>query len=339
MQHSRKAMRKKEIQKGKETKIKTNKRKKKPSFLRCISRACIIISIIGIMAYFLLYKINNMFGNPFFTTDGINPSFITDTFEKKDEVSILFAGTDVSGLRTDSIIYMKYDTIHNKLYMMSIPRDTYTTNIKANYKVNSIYFGGKYKKEFIEEIENMLDVKMDYYFIMDLNLIKSVVDTLGGIEINIKEDVWKKNKKTNKWTKFLSKGIQTLNAAQIEKLVRNRDYDTGDIKREEVQREVIMAMIKNMIKPQNILKIPKLVNITLENTDTNITTREAIAYGTDLKDVDLANITSTVIPWSYFNIKGLSCILVDKDEARTIIKEKWIYQEPIINESIETKKH
>lgn len=297
---------------------------KKSSFSKKFIRMCIVISIIGIAIYYGLYKLNTILGNDViaYTEAGSKNSNLIESIQKKDEVSLLFAGTDESGLRTDSIMYMKYDTVNNKLYMISIPRDTYTYNIYANKKINNIYTGGKHVDALVEEVENILNVKIDYYCVMNLNLITEIVKKINGLDIKIEKDVWKKNKKTGKWYLFLKAGQQTLNAKQVEKLVRNRDYREGDIEREEVQRQVMIELIKNVLQSENILKLPSIVSTVVTNTNTNITVREALAYASEIKELDLDNVTSTVAPWEYYELNGVSYVKVDNYKAASIV-QSW----------------
>lgn len=297
---------------------------KESSFSKKFIRMCVVISIIGIAIYYGLYKLNTILGNDViaYTEAGSKNSNLIESIQKKDEVSLLFAGTDESGLRTDSIMYMKYDTVNNKLYMISIPRDTYTYNIYANKKINNIYTGGKHVDALVEEVENMLDVNIDYYCVMNLNLITEIVKKINGLDIKIEKDVWKKNKKTGQWYLFLKAGQQTLNAKQVEKLVRNRDYREGDIEREKVQRQVMIELIKNVLQSENILKLPSIVNTVVTNTNTNITAREALAYASEIKELDLDNVTSTVAPWEYYELNGVSYVKVDNNKAASIV-ERW----------------
>lgn len=298
------------------------KKKKKKSLCTRITTFCLVITILCMGVWVLLFNVNNMLAK-----DTVAKETDYSLEPKKEIVSVLFAGVDKDGLRTDSIIYAKYDTVNNKLYMMSIPRDTYTTNPLATYKLNSIYYGGKYTEEFIQEIEELLNVEIDYYAIINLDTIPKVVSEIGGLEITLDEEIWKLNKKTGEWYFVFPEGDQTLNAKQVETLVRNRDYAEGDISRGKMQRKVIMALIENLISSKNILKLPTIANIVLENTNTNVTIREAMKYLTELKEVDLQNITSTNMPIEdlSYKVNGTDCVIVDEEEARRIIKEEWIY--------------
>lgn len=246
---------------------------------------------------------------------------------KKKIYLSFFAGVDKEGIRTDTIIYAKYDTVNNKLYMMSIPRDTYIDHPLTNAKINAIYRGGKYKDEFINVIENMLEVKIDYYAVINLNILSEIVNEIGGLKITLDDEVWKLDKKTNKWYLAFPKGEQTLNAKQVETLVRNRDYAKGDIERGNMQRKVIVALIKNLMTPKTLLKIMDIMDVVLNNIDTNTTVREIMKYIDEINEVDLKNIVSTSMPINNINyvVNGTSCVLVNKEKARKIIAEEWVY--------------
>lgn len=299
-------------------------KKKKRTLCDKITIFCIVVTIFMVLIWIILFNINNMLGTPGNSANG-NLNVLNEP--KKDTLSILFAGVDKEGIRTDSIIYVKYDTINNKLYMMSIPRDTYVEHPLTKDKINTIYRGGKYKNEFIEVIENMLDVSIDYYAVVNLSLVSDVVKEIGGLEITLDEEIWKLNKKTNKWYLAFPKGNQTLTAEQVETLVRNRDYAKGDLARGDMQREVIVALIENLMKPRNLLKLLDIKDLVLKNTDTNVTVREAMKYIEEIREVDLKNITSTSMPIYDINyvVNGTSCVLVNEEKAKQIIKEEWIY--------------
>ena len=305
-----------------------NLKKKKRTLCAKITRFCTGITIISVIAWVALFNINNMLGATSASAGSVETDFLQYSNEpKKDELSLLFAGVDKDGLRTDSIIYAKYDTVNNKLYMMSIPRDTYTENPLAMYKINSIYYGGKHTEEFVQEVEQLLDVNIDYYAIINLDTIPAVIDEIEGLTITLDEEIWKLNKDTGEWYFVFPAGEQTLNAEQVETLVRNRDYADGDISRGKMQRKIMSALLQNMMSTKNILKLPAIANIILENTNTNVTLREAMKYISELKEIELENTISVNMPIENisYTVNGTSCVLVDEDEARRIIAEEWIF--------------
>ncbi len=301
------------------------KKGERKSLCSKITIFCFVITGLAAFLWVILYKVNNITVNSKANAGIEEYDYSMDP--KKEQLSMLLAGVDKDGLRTDSIIYAKYDTVGNQLYMMSIPRDAYTDNPYATYKLNSIYYGGKYTKEFVQEIEDLLEVKIDYYAIINLNTIPAVIEKIGGLTITLDEEIWKLNKKTGEWYLAFPSGEQTLNAKQVETLVRNRDYADGDISRGKMQRKVIKTLIENLLSTKNILKLPTLANVVLDNTNTNITVREAMKYISEIKEVDLKNMTSISMPIEdiAYKVNGTSCVLVDYEEARRIISEEWIY--------------
>lgn len=301
-----------------------NSKKKKRTLCDKITLFSLAITILSCIVWIILFNINNMMGAPTFATE---EDWEQLNEPKKDNLSILFAGVDKEGIRTDTIIYVKYDTVNNKLYMMSIPRDTYIDHPLTKDKINTIYRGGKYKEEFIDVIENMLDVKIDYYAVINLKVVSEIVEEIGGLKITLDDEVWKLDKKANKWYLAFPKGEQTLNAKQVETLVRNRDYAKGDIERGNMQRKVIVALIKNLMTPKTLFKIMDIKDVVLSNTDTNATIREMMKYVDEINEVDLKNIKSTSMPIDNINyvVNGTSCVLVNEEKARKIIAEEWIY--------------
>ena len=138
---------------------------KKNAFTR-LTKVYLAVAIIGAIAWGVLYKVNSLMGvNTTVKVDEngntVKQIELIQDEPKKDVVTMLFCGTDEGGYRTDTILYMKYDTINNQLYMISIPRDTYTTNWRAYLKINTIYQGGKYTQALLDEVQNLLAVEHD----------------------------------------------------------------------------------------------------------------------------------------------------------------------------------
>ena len=78
---------------------------------------------------------------------------------------------------------------------------------------------------------------------------------------------------------------------------------------------------------KNVLKLPSIANTVLENMNTNVTVREAMKYISEIKEVDLNDITSLNMPIQDISyvVNGTNCVVVDEEEAKRIISEDWIY--------------
>lgn len=295
------------------------KKKKQKNKYKRLSKLCFVFSIIGIAIWGALFAANNVVSKD--TLSAISESIAGSTEAKKEEITFLVAGTNEN--LTDTIIYGKYNTTENKLYMMSVPRDTYTTNeVCVGHKINAIY-RGKNLDAFLNEIKELLDVDIDYYAIFDSSFVKEVVDAVGGVEIYVPQRMYYSGGNP-RIVIDLEEGTQVLNGEKAEQFLRFRSgYANADLGRVEAQRSFIKAFIKTVLKKENITNIPKIVKIALDNTKTNATTREILKYANEIKEINIDEIVSTTMPNTPKYIDGISYVIADKDEARRIIKEDW----------------
>ena len=186
----------------------------------------------------------------------------------------------------------------------------------------------------VNQVENMLDVNIDYYLVFDATMLKEMVDAIGGVEINVPIRM-KYDDGSQDLHIDLQPGKQILNGEQAEGFVRfrhNNDmtvgYPMGDVQRTEVQQEFIKSFISQVISAKNISKIPDLINIALKNTETNMTAREATKYITDVSRIDINEIYSCTAPGSLKDVgdkstSWMSFYILDKAEAQNIIKTKF----------------
>ena len=319
------------------------KKAKRNAFTR-LTKLYVAVAIVGAIAWVVLYKVNSLIGvnSTVIVDDNGNKTTQIELVQdepKKDVVTMLFCGTDEGGYRTDTILYMKYDTVNNQLYMLSIPRDTYTTNWRAYLKINTIYQGGKYTQALLDEVQNLLAVDpIDYYMIIDLDMIPVIVEKIGGLEVTQDmRDIWWNYQEVNYYYFELPENGKRLNAEQVEKLVRYRSYVDGDISRGNMQKAVVKQLLKQLMSSENIYNLPSLISTAVESTNTNVTVRDAMKYVGELKEINLDTIVSSAMPiinLGYYPqatdeepTRGQSCVLVNKTEARRVVAN-WVYQKP-----------
>ena len=291
-----------------------NKIKKKTNIYQKLSKFFIILSFVGIILWGALFEVNRVTGQEEGTSESIGQP-------KKEEVYVLLAG--MNEMLTDTIIFCKYNTNTNKLYMMSIPRDTYViTTVGVGHKLNAVY-RRKNLEEFTEKIEEILDTEIDYYAIFGTDFIGKVVNSIGGVDFYIPQDMYYVG--GDPIIKIdLKEGQQILDGDEAEQLLRFRSgYKNADLDRVAVQRDFVKAFIKTLAKPQNLLKINKVGKVTFDNMKTNATLNQALKYVTEIKDIDLNSIESVTMPNEPKYIDGVSYVIADKDEAQRIIREDW----------------
>lgn len=107
-------------------------------------------------------------------------------------LNIMLFGADtrkgqVSG-QSDTMILFSIDTRHRKLKMLSLMRDTYV-EIPGyeNNKINASFFYGGASLA-VQTVQRNYGIKIDRYAVVDFKSFRNIIDTLGGIDIELREE-------------------------------------------------------------------------------------------------------------------------------------------------------
>jgi LCP family protein required for cell wall assembly len=118
------------------------------------------------------------------------------------QLDLLLLGTDAregeAAGRTDTIILASIDTEKGQVFLLSVPRDT-RVNIPGYGwdKINSAFaYGGPEMTTRV--VSSLLGVPLRYYVLVDFNGFKRVVDTLGGVTIDVEQDMYHEDPEDNR---------------------------------------------------------------------------------------------------------------------------------------------
>ncbi|WP_419954330.1 LytR family transcriptional regulator [Neobacillus niacini] len=197
-----------------------------------------------------------------------------EALKKKEPFSVLMLGVDEregdSG-RSDTMIVLSVNPNNNSVKMLSIPRDTMTEIVGRGKedKINHAYaFGGV--PMAVDTVEHFLDIPIDYYVKINMEGFKDIVDTVGGIDVE--NDLAFNVEKI----KFPVGQIH-LNGEEALAFIRMRyDDPNGDFGRQERQRQVIQAVIKEGASISSLSKAPDLFQAIGSNVKTNLTFKEMV---------------------------------------------------------------
>jgi LCP family protein required for cell wall assembly len=162
---------------------------------------------------------------------------------------------------TDTILVASIDPVNKKAALVSVPRDTYVEGKNGDSKINAVFANTKNaalhkganteaaEKAGIsaieDSVEDVLGIQMHYYVIVDFKGFEQAVTTVGGVTINVPEEL---RDPTMAWENhhnpvLAKKGIQDMDAKQALLYVRSRHGSArGDFDRAERQRLFIMAL-------------------------------------------------------------------------------------------------
>lgn len=185
-------------------------------------------------------------------------------------------GHDAPNL-TDTIIVMSIDPKSKTVSLLSLPRDLYVNIPSFGYnRINSAYAQGEENgyqgggaalaKEVVSDI---LDLPIHYYIRLDFTGFEKIVDTLGGITVEVEEDIydWEyPNDKGGYNPLYIKKGVYNMNGELALKFARSRKT-SSDFDRARRQQKVLLAIEEKSFALGTILnpkKITEIIN-TLEN--------------------------------------------------------------------------
>lgn len=171
-------------------------------------------------------------------------------------------------LLTQVMMVVRVNPLTNSVSLVSIPRDSWVSVPgQGMHKIDQAFFLGASPKHSFDDgvrlaratIEQDYGVGIDRYAWVGLDGFSSVINTVGGIDIdvthplvddNYPDDTGKHISKANPYAVkrlYLAPGPQHLNGAQALEYVRSRHADlVGDIGRTQRQQEVLQALKKKL---------------------------------------------------------------------------------------------
>lgn len=205
--------------------------------------------------------------------------------KEKHIINLLLLGIDKTTDREEWLKVYRSDTIAlasinldtKKVNILSIPRDTYTylPCIEKMDKINHAYaYGGMNEsgiKSTVDVVNQFIKYSsIDYYFSLDMEPIPQIVDSLGGVELDVDLAIEDEGVK-------LQKGMQKLNGKEAFVYIHWRFSRNGDIDRIQRQQNFVKAMVNKLKEKGQFLKAVKIVLDYRDNIKTNLSTKQIIA--------------------------------------------------------------
>ena len=228
--------------------------------------------------------------------------------EADDVITIALFGSDFSEFydvsAADATMILSIDTKNNKIKLCSLMRDIYLDLPDGN-KMNlnyTILDGGP--SSILKAINYNFNLKIDKFVQVDLKRLPKIIDSLGGVEIEITQDELKyinnliDNIDKNNGTKtqhITTAGKQLLSGTQASAYCRIRYTEGRDFRRTERQRDVLEALFVKF-KDISLTEMPGLVNDILPLVTTNLSNSEIISISNKALGMGLSNIEQGRFP-------------------------------------------
>ena len=194
--------------------------------------------------------------------------------------------------RSDSINIISINNATKDVKMISVYRDTYVDIEGYGLdKITHAYaYGGP--ELALSTINRNLDLNITEFVTVNFETVKTVVDTLGGIRLEITDA------EANQ-IGLSSGGTYTLDGEQALAYARIRKIDS-DYQRTERIRTVLNAVL-NKVKTMSATEILDFVDVVLPHISTNISTNEIIAMAPSALSYNVSESSG----WPY-NTQGIT---------------------------------
>lgn len=270
-------------------------------------------------------------------------------FEKK-RVNILLLGADSSverveaglNFRTDTMILVTVDFENKDVDMISIPRDSYVRINRSETRFNKInaafVFGGGADKNgyaySMNTVSDLLGVRIDYYVGFGMNVVKEVVDAMGGVDYDVDIAFTMCGRKTEK-------GLQHMDGQKVLDYCRFRKGGRGDVDRVDRQQRMLFSIFETMLKTNQVKNIPDIYTAVQENIDTNLDVLQIATLAYFAKDLSMDQIERHTVPGNGQYVGAKSYYIINQDKKNKMVKEIFgvsgPFDEDITLEAIEAR--
>lgn len=238
--------------------------------------------------------------------DGIQP-VVGGARKSEDYYTVLVLGRDTGGGgNTDTMLLASYDVTNQKATVMSIPRDTMVNVNWDVKKINSVYNmygqGDKGIAALYKEVSQLVGFEPDYQVIVEWEAVGKLVDAIGGVNFDVPYDMSYHDPYQDLVIEQ-SKGYRLLDGDDAMQVIRWRKNDggngIGDSGRMQIQQDFLKAVIKEMMKPKNVLNIGKISKVFQENVETDLSFQNILWFGQQAFSGGLSveDVTFLTMPW------------------------------------------
>ena len=300
----------------------------------------------GFLIFKGIFSINKVFkgGGAASALDGdVTPDLLKG--EGDGRVNILLLGKGGEGHAgadlTDTIIVASVDPVNKSTTLVSIPRDLWVSVPRyGSSKINAVYANAKTRalnsdpknQEKAEQagveslqgvISQALGIPMHYYATIDFEGFKQAVDIVGGVDINVpeelavKEYLWDSTTGRNYYLN-VQPGPQHFDSTKALYFARSRHTSTrGDFTRSERQRLFIQALSQKVLSAgtyTNPVKLSQLMSAFGNHFVTDLSLNNAMRLVEISKGMDMSKLESIGLadpPNNYLrtdNVNGQSIV-------------------------------
>lgn len=234
--------------------------------------------------------------------EGQEPSE-TSSDSRSSSFNVVLIGTDTWGgesSRADTIMVAHVMPDKRKVNIVSVPRDTRAYVQGVGYtKINHAHSVGEAKAgnrqgtlTLIQAVSDFLNIPVHHYIKTNLSGVRDFIDSIGGIEMMVEQDVVITPEIT------IKQGEQRLDGQHVLFLARERyTLADGDFGRQREQFRIVRAVAKQLLKPEHIPDLAGLIRTGRKDIlDTSFRDSDLISLAWMFRGMESDDFTYEQIP-------------------------------------------
>lgn len=229
----------------------------------------------------------------------------------KEPFTVLLTGVDSeredisnSAFNGDSLMLITFNPTTLNTTILSIPRDSFVpiACVSGNPRSKITHAASYGQQCMIDTIQNYTGIHIDYYVKMNFKGVVKLVDTLGGVDIDVPFAFCEQNS-NREWgenTIYVEKGFQTLNGEQALAFARHREDVwsrhfcpkkyigqgiVNDFVRGQHQQLVVRALLNKLKSVRSLDTLYQLLDTVSNSMETNMTTSQILSLYNVGKDI------------------------------------------------------
>lgn len=224
----------------------------------------------------------------------------------QEPYNMLILGVDrrpkETSYRSDTIVLARIDPKTKQVWMVSIPRDM-RAQIPGHgtAKINSAYALGE-EQLAIDSVEKLTGVPINHFMAIDFSGFEKVVDSMGGVWIDVPVAINDKEADRSKGDKAsrIDAGYQLLDGAHALTFVRARhQFADQDFSRMKNQQLFVKAIAEQMATKTSVAKLPGIVSAVAPHVSTDMSLMDMLRTAQALKGSGSENVYTTTLPGSW----------------------------------------
>lgn len=210
---------------------------------------------------------------------GIDTPIEQEETNIEEPFNVYISGIDVSGpittnSRSDVNIIMTVNPNTKKILLTTTPRDYYVTipNVSGEQRDKLTHAGIYGVDVSMATLENVYGIDLTYYARVNFTSLITIVDALGGVDVNSEYDFEAGGYQFHK-------GINTLNGEQALAFSRERySFQAGDNQRGKNQEAVLTGILQKAMSPAILTNANQIIASVSDSVETNMTQQDMAKF-------------------------------------------------------------